>query len=58
MKRLVVVLFATVGLSMPLIGCSADGSGEAGPVPRETASARTGGQPPSAGDRTTTESPR
>ena len=51
MKRLVVVLFATVGLSMPLIGCSGRFRG-GGAGPRDGA-ARTGGQPPSAGDRTT-----
>jgi hypothetical protein len=54
MKRFVLMFFGLIGLSFPLAGCGDGGSGEAGPIGKETAPAKTGGeQQPTSGGRTT-----
>jgi hypothetical protein len=48
--RRVVAFVGLVGLTMLVGGCGSAGSGEAGPVPKETAPAKPGGDRPQVKD--------
>jgi hypothetical protein len=56
--RRFVALIVLVGLTMLVGGCGDGGTGVAGPVPKDTAPARSGEDRPAAKDKTSDSSPR
>jgi hypothetical protein len=54
--RRVAAIMGLVGLTVMIGGCSDQGTGVAGPVPKETAPAKSGGEQPQANDGPTASS--